>query len=60
MTEKEDILLKETRMREDKRVLSCTQAMKLSREQGVTLKEIGEMCNNLGIKIIDCELGCFK
>jgi len=46
--------------RGEKKVLSCADAVKLSKEHGISLKEIGDTCNELGIKIIECELGCFK
>jgi hypothetical protein len=34
-------------------------AVRLSREQDMSLKEIGDACNRLGIKIRECQLGCF-
>lgn len=40
--------------------LPCKLAFKLSEEWNVSLKEIGNMANELGIKIIECQLGCFK
>ncbi len=39
--------------------LSCEKAHELSRMLNVTLREIGEICNNLKIKISACQLGCF-
>ncbi|MFZ5650201.1 MAG: hypothetical protein ACOY4I_05050 [Bacillota bacterium] len=39
--------------------LSCTAARKLAGELKVGLKDIGEACNQLKIKIHACELGCF-
>ncbi len=39
--------------------LTCEQAHELSRRLNVTLKEIGEVCNELHIKIAACQLGCF-
>jgi hypothetical protein len=47
-------------LRESKKVLSCSQAVKLSKQHNISLKEIGETCNKQGIKIIDCQLGCFE
>lgn len=40
--------------------LPCKLAFKISEENNVPLKEIGNMANELGIKIIECQLGCFK
>lgn len=39
--------------------LSCTKARKLAEEMDVTPGEIGEICDELKIKIFGCELGCF-
>ena len=39
--------------------LSCEQAHDLAQELGVSLKEIGGLCDELKIKITACQLGCF-
>ncbi len=39
--------------------ISCTQARKVAEELKVSPKEVGEMCDELNIKIFACELGCF-
>lgn len=39
--------------------ISCTKARELSERFGVPLLEIGRLANELKIKIIACELGCF-
>lgn len=39
--------------------LSCEQAHALGEELGVPLREIGTVCNELKIRIKDCQLGCF-
>ena len=39
--------------------LPCKRAFQLADDHGLTLKEIGEICNSEGIKIINCQLGCF-
>jgi hypothetical protein len=39
--------------------LSCKKAHEISADLGIPLKEIGAVCNELNIKIIVCELGCF-
>ncbi len=39
--------------------LSCEQAHALAKELKVSLREIGELCNELKIKISSCQLGCF-
>lgn len=39
--------------------LSCPKARKLAKDLKVPPNLIGEVCNELNIKIKDCELGCF-
>jgi hypothetical protein len=39
--------------------LSCEMAHALGKELDVPLQEIGEVCNELNIRIRDCQLGCF-
>jgi len=39
--------------------LSCEKAHELSALLGVSLQEIGVLCNELKIKISSCQLGCF-
>ncbi len=39
--------------------LSCETAHRLSNERSVPLQAIGALCNELKIKIADCQLGCF-
>jgi hypothetical protein len=60
MTEKEKLIVDAAAPRGEKKILSCVDARKLSEEHDISLKEIGDTCNEHGIKIIDCELGCFK
>jgi hypothetical protein len=60
MSENEKLILNAAQAREEKKILACTEAIKLSREHDISLKEIGDTCNRLGIKIVECQLGCFK
>jgi hypothetical protein len=60
MSEKEKLILDAVVSREGKKILACSQALKLSQEHDISLKEIGDACNRNGVKIIECELGCFK
>jgi hypothetical protein len=39
--------------------LTCEKAHDLSRTLNVPLREIGELCNDLKIRITACQLGCF-
>jgi hypothetical protein len=40
--------------------LSCPAAWKIANEYNVPKIAIGEIADRLGIRIIDCQLGCFK
>jgi len=39
--------------------IACAAAFRLAEELGISRKELGEMLNELKIKIIHCQLGCF-
>jgi hypothetical protein len=39
--------------------LSCEKAHELGTKLDVPLQEIGRVCNELSIRIKDCQLGCF-
>ncbi|MBS3909109.1 MAG: hypothetical protein KGZ93_05735 [Actinobacteria bacterium] len=43
----------------DKRI-SCTVARKVAEDLGVPARMVGDACDELGVKIHACELGCFK
>ena len=60
MSENEELIVDAASSREDKKILACSKAVRLSQEYDMSLKEIGDTCNRLGIKIIECQLGCFK
>ena len=39
--------------------IPCATAFRLAEELGISRKEMGNFLNELRIKIIQCELGCF-
>jgi len=39
--------------------LPCAKAFQLSKELDLSLKAIGEFCNEENIRIKNCQLGCF-
>ncbi len=39
--------------------ITCPTAMSLAKELGISRKEMGELLNELRIKITQCQLGCF-
>lgn len=40
--------------------LTCAMAFGIAENCPVTLTEIGQACNRLGVKIVQCQLGCFE
>jgi len=42
----------------DKR-LACADAFRIAQDLDVPLAEVGRACNELGIKMMQCQLGCF-
>jgi len=42
----------------DKR-LACAQAFKIAHDLDIPLADVGRTCNELGIKMVRCQLGCF-
>jgi len=39
--------------------IPCAVAFKISQENGISIRKVGELCNQVKIKIIQCQLGCF-
>ncbi len=39
--------------------LSCHRAHVMAEDLGVELQQIGQICHEEQIKIVDCQLGCF-
>lgn len=40
--------------------ITCKEALEIAAEEKVSPLKVGEMLNELKIKIISCQLGCFK
>ncbi len=39
--------------------LSCSSARKIAEELGISYKDVGAAADELGIRIKNCQLGCF-
>jgi len=52
-------LLKISEMRDEKNFVDCKKAMHLAEKLNVPTGMIGKVCNQNGIKIQHCQLGCF-
>ncbi len=56
----EEVVVEAADESKGKKTLPCTGAFRLARLFGVPPCEIGRICNEQKIKIVDCQLGCFK
>jgi len=43
----------------DEKYLACADAHAIADDLDVSLADVGRACNELGIKIVQCQLGCF-
>jgi len=43
----------------DQKRLPCAEAFKIAHDLDVAVAEIGKTCDELSIKIVGCQLGCF-
>jgi hypothetical protein len=48
-----------TLISEGREKLPCAVAFSIADEFGIGRREIGDICNSEGIRIISCQLGCF-
>jgi hypothetical protein len=39
--------------------ITCAMAQKIANENKIPMKQVGEILNQMKIKIIQCQLGCF-
>jgi hypothetical protein len=39
--------------------ISCKQALRLAEEEGISSRDLGQLLNELKIKVMGCQLGCF-
>jgi hypothetical protein len=46
--------------RDGRLTLACAKAFKVAEQFDAGLSAIGRICNEEGIKIVHCQLGCFK
>ncbi len=46
--------------RDGRMTLACPAAFRIAEEFSVDIVSIGQLCNKLKIKIVQCQLGCFK
>lgn len=55
-----EAIMEAATVREDGRqLMPCPRAFELAEQLGVEVSEIGRLCTREGIKIAQCQLGCF-
>ena len=55
-----DAVIKAVAEIDGRKNLACAAAFRLAKLFGVKVLEIGQICNANDIRIINCQLGCFK
>lgn len=55
----EELILAKTKVKDNKKVINCEDTMGIAETLNIAPIEVGKLCNELGIKIINCQMGCF-
>ena len=55
----EEAILAKTKQEDGKKYINCKEAVHIAEELKLAPIEIGKICNELKIKIRNCQLGCF-
>ena len=58
MTDEQDIRRQIDRLATDGRA-ACKAMLELAERTETTPKKIGELCNDMSVRIVGCQLGCF-
>ncbi|MEN6349150.1 MAG: hypothetical protein ABFD08_07115 [Syntrophomonas sp.] len=58
MADKDELIKKLLEKFPQKRI-TCTEAHETARELNIETRELGELCDEAGLRICACELGCF-
>jgi hypothetical protein len=56
--DKEKITQKAQSLSKDGKI-SCKQALKLAEEEGISSGDLGKLLNEIKVKVMGCQLGCF-
>lgn len=54
-----EIINSHCKIQQDKKCLACSDTYKIAEKLRINVSDIGKLCNENGIKIIGCQLGCF-
>ena len=58
--ERDELVFNATFEDDGRRKLACAAAFKLAAEHDMKLLDVARVCNDKGIKLCKCQLGCFK
>jgi len=56
----ENLVIEKIKSSSQEGKITCHQALKIAEEMGVPSRKIGALLNKLKIKLVSCQLGCFK
>ena len=57
--EKQNELKERILFEADGQKLPCKQAFAIAAEVKCPVAEVGKVCNEIGVKVVGCQLGCF-
>jgi len=62
MTDKEllEVIQTETYEEDGKTKLACPKAFKIAKQNPVTIRDVGRVCDENEIRLAKCQLGCFE
>ncbi|KNZ43365.1 hypothetical protein [Acetobacterium bakii] len=55
-----EIIEKYCEIKDDRKYIKCANAFKAAEELNIGVAEVGKFCHGKNIKIMGCQLGCFK
>ena len=54
-----ELILAKTKTKDELKYITCVEALGIANTMNIAPKEVGKLCNEIGIKIQNCQLGCF-
>ncbi|NLW34510.1 hypothetical protein [Syntrophorhabdus aromaticivorans] len=54
-----DAVIEKVRAHTKDNKIACKQALRIAKEENISSKDLGEILNELKIKVAHCQLGCF-
>lgn len=54
-----EAIIEKVKARSKNGKIACKQALEISAQEGISPKDLGDLLNEIEIKIASCQLGCF-